>query len=184
VKKIIFVFLFLFILSWCSKTPTSTTNTSLTKYQGDGFSLSIPSNWVNLSEDKTVLPHPSSGTIVLALASAEFQNGFSNNLLILKDDLTYTTSSKEFSTLNNVWATGQYSEYEKIEEKEIIFTDKDSSILYTFNARYNDRTPKLRFLQTAHICDGKKSFFLTIALPMNITDATRYEDIMKSFQCG
>lgn len=183
-KKILFVFIFLFLLSGCGKVSISTTNTSLTKYQWDGFSLSVPTNWINLSEDKTVLPHPSSGTIVLALASSEFQNGFSNNLLILKDDLTDTTTSKEFSALNNIWATAQYSEYEKIEEKEITFSDKDTSILYTFNARYNDRTPKLRFLQTAHICDGKKSFFLTIALPVNITDDARYEEIMKSFQCG
>ncbi|NUJ97639.1 hypothetical protein HGA92_02515 [Candidatus Gracilibacteria bacterium] len=180
-KKIIFVLVFLIFLSSCG--TKTTTSTSLVKYEGEGFSLSIPTNWVDLTQDKTALPKPSSGDIALALASSEFQNGFSNNLLILKDELNYETSSKEFSTLNNIGATEQYSEYEEVEKKEITFADKDNSILYIFDARYNDRTPKLRFLQSAHICDGKKSFFLTIALPMNITEASRYEDIIKSFKC-
>lgn len=145
--------------------------------------MMVPINWVNLTEKEETLPSPSFWEVALAFASTDFQDGFSNNILIIKDMLNYETSSAEFSSLNNIGATGEYLEYEKVEEKEISFSDDEKSILYTFVARYNEQSPKLTFLQTAHICEGKKSFFLTIALPMNITDATRYEEIITSFAC-
>ncbi len=86
--------------------------------------------------------------------------------------------------LNNFWVEQDYKEYEKIEEKDMIFADTtDIGKLYVFKAKYNVNTPKLTFLQTARICKGNLGFFLTIALPANITDTAKYEEILKTFAC-
>ena len=61
--------------------------------------------------------------------------------------------------LNNVGASKDYLEYTKLDSKEIIIEDEEESLLYIFEAKYNMETPKLKFLQTARVCNRKKLFY-------------------------
>jgi hypothetical protein len=74
-------------------------------------------------------------------------------------------------------------DYKKLESKNFSFTDKEESILYVFEAKYNLDTPKLKFLQTAHICNANKAFLLTLAIPTNIKDLSKYEYLLSTFEC-
>jgi hypothetical protein len=85
--------------------------------------------------------------------------------------------------LNNLWAETDYLEYLKLSSKEITFSDKDIGILYEFEAKYNMETQKLRFLQTAHICNETKAYLITLALPTGTTDTSRYANFISSFSC-
>jgi hypothetical protein len=103
--------------------------------------------------------------------------------LILGTDLNRITTSKEYSMLNNVWARNDYLEYTELSSKEINFVDDEVSILYEFESKYNLNTPKLKFLQTAHICNGARAYFITLALPTSVSDISRYVDFIQSFRC-
>jgi hypothetical protein len=85
--------------------------------------------------------------------------------------------------LNNIWAETDYLDYKKLESKEFTFADEEKSMLYIFEAKYNLDTPKLKFLQTAHICNQNKAFFLTLALPTTVIDTSKYELLLSTFAC-
>ncbi|MBT4632488.1 hypothetical protein HOB94_00425 [bacterium] len=61
--------------------------------------------------------------------------------------------------------------------------DEELSIIYIFEAKYNLDTPKIKFLQTARVCNQNKAFFFTIALPTTIKDTTKYEYLLSTFEC-
>lgn len=180
-KKIIVLFV-LGLLASCG--ASSTTSTSwLVAYDGTWFTLQIPSNWVIIHSNSHTLPEPKQGKIVLAVTSPEVKEGFANNLVIIQSTLNYQTDSKTFSDLNNRWASTEYYSYKSLSSTEDTFSDGDTSTVYAFEAQYNSLAPKLTFFQTGRICKGNNSFFLTMALPMNITDTAKYEDILKTFAC-
>jgi len=56
-------------------------------------------------------------------------------------------------------------------------------MLYIFEAKYNYDTPKLKFLQTAHICNQTDAYFFTIALSPLVRDTSKYEAFLKTFKC-
>lgn len=178
-KKITILFLFLFLFSCSSEEKGD----ALQNYNGEFFSIQIPTNWVILNGDDKVLPAPSVWNIALSIASPDMVNGFSNNLLILEDDLSYKITSSDFSKMNNDSSKKSYDDYVVREEKEIEFADGEKSTLFVFDAKYDSKTPKLTFLQTARICQEKKSFFLTLALPMDIKETARYEEMFSTFEC-
>jgi hypothetical protein len=103
--------------------------------------------------------------------------------LVLSDTLNSFTTSKEFSILNSVWASRDYVDYQQLESKEIVFSDDETSVLYVFEAKYNQDTPSLKFLQTAYVCGQNKAFLLTIAISRSIKDISRYEQLLSSFDC-
>ncbi|QFR39445.1 hypothetical protein A9Q91_04425 [Candidatus Gracilibacteria bacterium 28_42_T64] len=184
-KVLCLLFLSLFIVS-CGDDALETTEVStkgLTQMPLSDFSISIPASWGVIEDVERILPKPSDGNIELAVTSKEIKAGFSNNMLILSDTLNTFTTSKEFSMLNNVGASKDYLEYTKLDSKEIIFTDEEVSILYIFEAKYNMETPKLKFLQTAHVCNQNKAFLFTIALSTEIKDTSKYEALIKTFKC-
>lgn len=177
----ILIFISLFIVScWSSETDTTTW---LIETQTDNISISIPSNWTIIEAIDDILPKAKSWKIELAVMSENAVNGFSNNLLILSDDLNKFTTSKEFSMLNNIWAQTDYLDYTKIESRDITFLDEEVSTLYVFEARYNLDTPKLKFLQTAHICNSNKAYFFTLAIPTTVSDISKYEYLLTTFKC-
>lgn len=178
-KKISILFLSLFLFSCASEV----TDTTLQNYNGEFFSVQIPNNWVILNGDEKVLPSPNVWSIALSIASPEAVNGFSNNLLILEEDLNYDITASDFSKMNNDSSQKSYAEYLLREEKEIEFADGEKSKIFIFDAKYDSKTPKLTFLQTARICNEKKSFFLTLALPMDIKETARYEEMISTFEC-
>jgi hypothetical protein len=75
------------------------------------------------------------------------KNGFINNFIIIKQKLKKEDNSTSFSISNHVRAYKKYLNYRKINNKELVFVDNDKSMLYIFEARYNSKTPKQKFLQ-------------------------------------
>lgn len=179
-KNIFITFLILFLVS-CSGNQEGVV-TGLTLHEWWKFEMSIPSNWSIITSDSEILPNPKSSQIELAVSSEELKYGFSNNLLILSQKLDKNISSVDFSILNNVWASREYLEYLKLESKNIDFLDNDKSNIYIFEAKYNIQTPKFKYLQVGKVC--KDTWYLiTIALSTDIKDTSKYEEIIKTFQC-
>lgn len=182
-KKILLILFLSFALISCWDDETTTTQTWLTKYDNSKFSISVPSAWEVIKEKDKILPKPSSWEISLAVTSKEVKNWFANNLLVLSSKLNKITTSKDFSILNNIGAEKDYLNYRKLGSKDFTFIDWEQSVLYTFEAKYNLDTPKLRFLQTAYICKGSEAYFMTIALSPQIKDTSKYEAFLKTFTC-
>ena len=181
-KKIFILIFISFFLVSCWE--TTTINTSwLVKTETNTLSIEVPSNWSVIKQVDEILPKAKNGKIELAVTSDTTINWFANNLLILSDDLNSFVTSKEYSMLNNIWAETDYLDYTKIDSKEFKFLDEEVSMLYIFEAKYNLDTPKLKFLQTAHICNQNKWFFFTIAVPTNVTDTSKYEYLLSTFTC-
>lgn len=182
-KSFFIIFLLFFLFSCWDKTAVVVDTEWLTNVDKTDFSISIPNNWENIENINDILPKPNKWNIELVVASSILKDWIKNNLLILSDKLNSFTTSKDFSMLNNVWAQKDYIDYILLNSKDFTFTDNEVSILYTFEAKYNFDSPKLKFLQTAHICNQTKAFFFTIAIPTNITDTSKYETLLKSFKC-
>lgn len=181
-KKALIVLLFTLIISSCSSSDNSWTVSWLEKYDWTNFEVMYPSWWNILEKDSSNLPKPKNWEIAFSAYSKEISYWFSNNVLILSQDLNKDISSEDFSILNNVWATKEYQEYTKIDSKKITFSDEDYTTMYDFEAKYNTDTTKLKFLQAWKVCD-KKAFLITIALSPDIKDSSSYEEIIKSFKC-
>lgn len=182
-KYILLFFLLFFIVSCWSDDNENLENKWLINKQYNNFSISIPTSWEVVKNKESILPKPSTWNIELAVTSKDLKWGFSNNLLILSDNLNSYTTSREFSMLNNIWASKDYITYTRLDSKEIIFDDEEKSIIYIFEAKYNYDSPKLKFLQTSHICNATKVFLITIAISPNIKDTTKYEQLISTFKC-
>jgi len=168
----------LFLLVSCGSTATTLNTTS---FNGDGFTIDIPSTWITV--EKPALPVPAQGSIALAVTSTDIASGYANNMSILKGKLTEAISSKDYSLTNYVHTTAAYLDFIKLDEKKITFTgDNDTSNLYTFEAKYNTNTPKQKFLQTAKVC-GNNVYLITFGLGLTTTPTTKYEDLIKTFTC-
>lgn len=182
-KKIrILLFLSLFLFSCFFSSKETTSSQGLTKFEGKNFIIEIPSKWTIIDKNSDILPKPKSWVIELAVSSDELRYWFSNNLLILSQNLSKNISSSDFSILNNIWSSKDFLQYLKLESKTITFNSNDKSELYIFEAKYNTSTPKLKYLQVWKVCN-KKWYLLTIALSTDIKDNSIYENILKTFTC-
>jgi hypothetical protein len=173
----------LLFLTSCSLTWTVANPDWLTSYSWNWYSLSIPTTWKVETDIENILPKPSHGKVELSVSSKETKWWFSNNLLVLSSDLKQTVTSKDFSLWNIAWSDLDYIDYKKLEAKDITFDDKQAWYLHVFEWKYNQNTPRLRYLQTAHVCD-KKVYFVTISLSLDTTDYTKYEKILNTLSCG
>lgn len=185
-KKILILSIFLFTLVSCGSDDTSVAveTNGLTTFEWTGYSISIPGNWEVMNDKKNILPEPSQWKIELSVQSSQPKWGFSNNLLILSDTLKTFTNSAEYSMANNVGARREYIDYLELENKEFTFLDESKSQLYVFEAKYNLETPKLKFLQTAYVCNPDKGYFLTIAISPSIKKIDKYETLLSTFSCN
>ncbi len=183
--KKVFVLMFMsFLLYSCWSTKEVVVIPSwLIKKETVNISISIPTNWYVIEDKAKIFPNIKEWKIELAAISKEVVNWFSNNLLILSDDLKTLTTSKDFSMINNVWASKDYLDYKKIASKDFKFVDEEVSVLYIFQAKYNIGTPTLKFLQTAHICNQNKAYFLTLAISTSVIDTSKYEEFLATFTC-
>ena len=183
-KKIITTLILVLFLASCSTSSKTQENvSSVQKVEKTYFDINIPSKWTLIDNSSKTLPTPKSWEIVLAWSSNETTSWFSNNILILSQDLYKPITSKDFSVVNNVWSTKDYVNYEKLDEKTIDFQDKDSSTLYIFEAKYNTQTPNLKFLQIWKVCSYKKWYLLTIAISQDVKDTSKYEQVLNTFKC-
>lgn len=100
----------------------------------------------------------------------------------MKEKLTEAITSKKYSVVNHALTTGAYKEFVKLDEKTIVFGDKDESNLYVFEAKYNINTPKQKFIQTAKVC-GDTVYLITFGLGLSTGATSKYEDLIKTFVC-
>lgn len=174
------IFILLFCLAIVSSCWTATTDSTTKSYTGTWFKINIPSSWINVESND--IPNPQSGKIELALTSSEISTWFANNMVILSEDLKETITSKSYAMTNYIRTTWSVLEYIKLNETNFSFIDNDEGKMYTFEAKYNTETPKRKFIQTAKVC-GKKAYLMTIGISLDITDTSKYESLLKSFEC-
>jgi len=181
IKKITILVLSLFLLVSCWDTDVSWW-TGLKAFENNDFSMYIPNSWIIINNDDKVLPKPKNWEISLAVSSTDINYWFSNNLLVLKQKLNKETTSRKFAIINNVWAAWEYKNYTLLETKDISFWDIDNSKVYVFEAKYNELTPQLKFVQTSVVC-WKTWYLLTIALALDTKTTDKYVDLLKTFRC-
>ena len=75
--------------------------------------MQVPSLWT--TNTGTVLPIPKFGTVELALISPIVKYGFSNNLIIMKDNLDGIMTSTRYAELNSRQTVKHYLEVKKIQ---------------------------------------------------------------------
>ena len=193
IKKILLlVLLFLITSCWSSTTDeknsltdknTTTKNSSkLRYYPWKDFSIKIPKAWNVITNNKKIIPNPKNGKVELAVTSTSTKNGFSNNLIILSQNLEEEMTSKNYSVINNIWAKNEYINYYEIKNKNFSFLNGKKSKIFIFKAKYAVSTPLLQFIQTAYVCKNK-AFLITLAIPTKIKDTLRYEDMIRTFKC-
>lgn len=182
IKKIVLALFFLLLLISCG-TSTITENKSLTNYIWTDFSLDVPISWVIMEGSWSTLPTPKEWKLELVISAKEQKDGFVNNMIVLSKELEDKSTSYDFMIKNNPKNYKWYENYIELESKDFEFIDEEKSKLYIFEAKYNKDNNRLKFMQTARVCNEKKSFFLTIGLSLNINDTAKYEDILKSFEC-
>ena len=180
-KKNIVLILLLFLLVSCWDSEEATTSW-LTTFKNNEFSLFIPWSWTIIKNGDKVLPKPKNWEISLAVSSSQINYWFANNLLVLKQRLNKSTTSRNFSIINNVWATWEYTDYILLDTQDIDFWKDNLSKAYIFEAKYNKTTPRLKFVQTSAVC-WKNWYLLTIALGLDTKTTDKYLDILKTFRC-
>ena len=107
-KSFILIFSILFLYS-CG-TETEVIENTLVDVDNVNFSFKVPSNWEIIKDKESILPKAKEGTIELAATSTAVVSGFSNNLLILSDDLKKLTTSKDYSQGNKKFVTSYLRE--------------------------------------------------------------------------
>lgn len=179
-KKIFSLIFLWFFLVWCF---SNTDSDGLVFYNdNENFSLKIPENWEVIENTTWVLPKPRSWEIEFAVKSKIEKEGFLNNLVVLSENLKSEISASSFVKSTTINSENDYFEYEKIEDKNFVFENGDSTNIVIFNARYDEKTPKLKFIQTANICKNR-AFLITLAISSSVEDTSRYEKMLSSFSC-
>ena len=173
---------FLILIS-CSLPGTQTETTS-----SDGntvlvdsrtFSVRVPKTWTAASSSS--LPTPKKGIIEVAYISSEVKYGFSNNFIVMSNTLDTPMTSKKYSELNQLQTTRNYLEYSKLTDEDMTFTDGETTRIYTFEARYNETSPRMRFIQTARVCSGRV-YLMHLALSLD-KDPMIYVPLLQTFAC-
>ncbi len=90
-------------------------------------------------------------------------------------------TSKKYSELNEIQTTKNYLEYTKLTDEDMTFADSEVTRFYSFEARYNETAPRMRFLQTARVC-GTKVYLLHFALSID-KDPSIYVPLLQTFAC-
>lgn len=176
------IFLLVFLLSSCFSSTTNNEESLLKEYNVGQYSIYVPSNWSVIKDTSSILPKPSVWNISLAVTSTQVVDWFSNNLLIMSNKELSNVNSYEYSHLNNLASKEEYYEYSLIEEFNTNINQNENTRVYLFEARYNQKTPKLKFIQTAVICNDNW-YVITIALANSTKDLSKYKDIFETFKC-
>lgn len=173
----------LLILSSCSLPGTQTEDTDLweniTYIETNGIAINVPKTWTGITNTANI--NPRAGSLVTAYVSNDAQWGFSNNLVILKDTLTDIITSEKYSTLNQIQTQKNYLEYIKKQDKILTFHDGEVSRVFVFEAKYNESTPRMQYIQTARVC-GAEVYLIHFSLTVS-KKADNYITLLESFTC-
>jgi hypothetical protein len=90
-------------------------------------------------------------------------------------------TSAKYSEQNNLQTKKNYLEYTQKKDNPFTFVDSKTSHLYVFEARYNETTPKMQFIQTARVC-GSKVYLLHMTLSLD-KNPDVYSKLLESFTC-
>jgi hypothetical protein len=123
---------------------------------------------------------------VTALKSNDRVDDIYRSLIVLEDTIIGKLSSEQYARNDYNVSVKNYSGHRLLEEKKIDYIDGIPSILYTFEAKYNPDSPRMKFIQSSKICtnsDKNKVYNITIALPPSINDIEKYESLIKSLSC-
>lgn len=178
-RKVIFC-LFLLLLASCGNSDSSVANIDTTEFTASGFIMQIPEKWTSTGAIDS-LANSWNGKIVLASVAPEKKYNFSNNIVVIEDELTHMGSSRQYSEQNNLQTQKKYAEYKDVTSGVIIFADSDESKYYVFDAKYNNQTQKLRFIQTAKIC-WTRVYLLHASMSLD-SKAEDFVNIFKTFSC-
>ncbi len=99
----------------------------------------------------------------------------------MEDDLTGLITSKKYSEVNELQTSRNYLEYTKLQDEALIFSDDDESRVFVFEAKYNQTTPRMKFVETAKVC-GKKVYLLHFSITLD-KNPDAYKELFKSFAC-
>ena len=91
-------------------------------------------------------------------------------------------TSRKYAVINQALTTGEYKEYTKLSDKTITFGDKDEGLAVVFEAKYNNDTPKQKFIQAAKLC-GRDIYLMTIGLALSNNSTDKYTELLSSFTC-
>lgn len=179
--KIFFTCIFALFLASCGNNSDKTADgTPITTITGSGFEMGIPSNWT-ATGSSLELPSHINGQIVVEAVSPDKKYNFSPNLMVISEQLDYAGSSKQYSELNNISTQKKYSEYGFVSSDIFLFDDSDEGKYFVFDAKYNSKTPKLRFIQSAKMC-GTTVYFFNVTTGLD-ADAKKFANIFKTFRC-
>ena len=182
-KLFIPFFLTLIILSSCFSSWESLQGESvwLVPVEQEGFSMSLPINWQEVSEFELVTP--SQWELVLAYRASEERNGYFNNIVVLKNQnrLRETSTSLMQNNINALKLSMQ--NFQVIAEDTLSFPGNTQWEVIVFEGQYGPQTPMLHYIQTARSCD-EDSYFLTISVGSELWDYTRYYPLLESFRCN
>lgn len=179
-KKNILFLLFSLFLASCGQSNSQISGLSMKEFTGSGFTLQIPEKWTT-SDNAGDLPAPANGKIVLTSVSPDKKYNFSSNILVIEDTPGYLGTSTQYSEQNNLRTQNKYLEYQQIEKSDILFGDSDASKYFVFQAKYNNQTQKLKFVQTAKFC-GPRIYLLHASMALD-ADAKTFVDIFRTFSC-
>lgn len=192
-KKILLLSFSLLFLSACgipfiwsdeNEESSEEAQKTTTEFRDENISITIPTSWEEIWSNN--LPVPKTGNIALALKSSDQIDDIYRTMVILEDRLIWNLSSSQYARNDYRVSIKNYSGFREISEKEITYIDGDISKLYTFEAKYNPDSPRMRFLQSSKICSeetSNKVYNTTIALPPSVDDLEKYEALIKSLSC-
>lgn len=174
----------LILLSSCSSSINSDIDTEwLNITDSEHFSIYTPSAWIDLTWDKDILPEVDWANIELVRSSSSSVSWYSNNIVILWSSLNSKKSSVDYTLLNFLQSSRKYEGITTLKSWNFVFNDWEKSSINISEIKYNTQTPAYKIIQTWRVCKENKAFFLTIGVNLDITDTTKYENILKTFSC-
>ncbi len=99
----------------------------------------------------------------------------------MKNTLDTIVTSTKYSEINHLQTTKNYLEYTKMRDETFEFSDSETSRLYVFEARYNETTPRMKFIQTARVC-GSSVYLIHVSLTVD-KSPDNYIELLKTFRC-
>ena len=174
----------LILLSSCSNWITPDVDTEwLTITDSEHFSIYTPSAWIDLTWDKEILPEIDWANIELVRSSNNAVSWYANNIVILWSELQTKRNSVDYTLLNFLQSARKYENITTLKSWNFVFNDWEQSSINISEIKYNSQTPAYKIIQTWRVCKENKAFFLTIGVNLDITDTTKYEDVLKTFTC-